>query len=570
MNKIFYLLFISVFCTQIFVNPSVLADDSSDPSQECDEVLSSPEVEADFHNEYQELIDQDRGFCEGLQAHPDKVYLELKNEFTGEVDFEFSPHRSILERIVIDLDQRMRRKFGDKHREALLKAKKSAEELLNAGKNPLYKKTIRYILLEYLPTLDLILFERHPELKDNKFHQINAGHLLEKILAKAPNMFLYFSFNWLGDDFFVDTRPALMNLIGINLTGLDDESQPPYADKYAMSLTEFAFHDLGHAEFTTMRDLQYLENDKKDIRRVVGEWEATHKKIKQVVEQIRAKDPELADSMYLLLFELLRERGFQFSLTVLKQELETEKWVYVLKKKFAQKFYDYYGINSALFDRLEEARNLLVQAVERYKEEAQIVWINAANATEINANIKYTPTLTFTSGRSKEIRVFKNQPTQVLVNTENGQTLLTEIREFVSAQVKPTYDHPFLPELVDKLEKILAREDTHFVVVDSTKQIWVEFKDGRRKKLEEIRVYNYLHKSRRIEEIEIFEIRQILGSEERNENQMFTLRQPTQTMIGTLTLEQNLVTGNYTAHVIESDTQKKYQFPLVELRVDPL
>lgn len=561
-------------------NGLALATGQGDKGKECHVRLSGAQIEReeDFHQNYLDLVEKDRMFCEELQKHPAEKYLSLRSQSKqlqkrGEEDFSFAPHKAILGRVVKDLEQRKTRKFGQKYLAELESAKQKALELLKNG-DPPYKATVRYIFQVYLPTLDLILFERHPGLKGKTFHQDNAEHLLEKFLAKGPDLLLYFSFNWLGDDFFVDTRPALMNLIGINLTGLDDFSKPPYADKYPMSLTEFAYHDLGHAEFTTMRDLDYLESDDKPLMRVVEEWESTRLKIKRAYDQVAEESPKLASSMKLLLFELLRERGFQFSLTVLKQELETEKWVYVLRKKLAEEFYDYYGIDKELFDLLDEARQLLVNAVERYKEQAQLDWIKAtgsANSNQrVSAQIIHTPRLKFSNGDPSEVRIYKDKKTELIVEEGTGNLRKTEIREMVSAQVVPTRVPVFTDDVVKKIEKLLSQRSVTYVSVKPDKKIMAVYENGTEVPLQDAKAYNYMVSQRKLEEIEIFEIRQVLGSAERGDKIHFTIRKPSLTMVGKIRLVKNLITGNYTAFVKENGVEEEKSFPLVELRVDPL
>ncbi|MFN8847942.1 MAG: hypothetical protein ACK5V3_10190 [Bdellovibrionales bacterium] len=490
-----------------------------------------------------------------------KVRLTKKRD-----NFPFAPHQFIIQRIVKDLELRVNRKFGYKHREALLRSRKNAQALLNEGPQgvPLYKKTVRYVMYDYLPTLDLILLERHPELKGKSFHKDNAEHILEKILSQAPDMFVHFSFAWVDDGYFVDTRPRPMNLIGITNKGLDDVSDAPYGDKYHMLISEFAWHDWGHAEFTSMRDLLYIQSSGKDLNRIVMEWEHTRLRMKSVVDQVAARDPVLAESMVTILFELLRERGFQFSLSVLKQELETVKWTRVLKIKLDAKFYDYYGTNKEKFERLEEARVLLVKAVERFKEEDQISWAASTRAHFVPAKLTWTPALTFAAEKLKFLEIKKSG--SVIFHSENN---FTPIRELISAQVSPTRNSPLSKDIILKIEKVLNLPEVVSVNLKGDKTLWVAYADETSVNLQNIQIPKGTRRARKLENAEIFEMNQVLGTEERGELAQFTVRPPTQTYVGTVKLDKNFITGFHTATIKTLDGET-VTVPLVELRIDPL
>ncbi len=486
--------------------------------------------------------------------------------------FVFKPYKPVLERIIGDLRQRKTRKFGDKHKIAIEAALTKALKIVARGENgnPHYKETARFIFHDYLPVLDLILGERHPELMANEYHRHHAEHLLEKILAQAPDIFLHFSFESVDDEFFVATRTAPMNLIGIDLRGLDDEApQKPFADNFYMKNSEFAYHDLGHAEFTTMRDLLYMRSADKPIVRIVWEWEATRLRIKEVVDQVKTNDVDLADAMTNILFELLRERGFQFSLTVLKQELETRKWVEVIERKLRSGFYSHYPTNENRYSRLEEARLGLVKAVERFREIDQIQWIKTVKAEIVPVKLTFTPTLKYSTGRLDYIEI--KDPGNSIVHSHNitGRVEETEIREMITAQVSPTRDSPLSEIVKDKIERVLSMKG-HSVIIDKNKNIKVRRPDGSLENLRGFKVTDQdAHIIKRLENIEIFEINQVLGTEERAEDIAFTIRKPVQVLYGTLTLQQNLVTGFHVVSVKTVDGQV-HTVPLVDTRVDPL
>jgi hypothetical protein len=527
-----------------------------------------------------ESTQKDIDFVSSLQSNPAGVYLNLRKSALSNLafkkspsaknsDFPFPPHLAIVEKVLHVLDIQLQQPFGKKHRRTLLRVKRQAQTLLIDG-NPPYKKTIRYIFNQFLPALDLILAETHPEVASADFHQRHAKHLLEPMLAKAPDLLLYFSFSWVDDDFFVDTRPALMNAIGINLTGLDSKSDAPFADKYFMNFTDWSYHDLGHAEFTSFRDLKYLESEQKPIERTVWEWNVTRLRIQEVIEQVNARDPLLAEAMRTLLFELLRERGFQFSLTVLKQELETRKWTDVLKKKLKAGFYHYYGTNDAKFERLEEAREALVRAIVRFKEQDQLQWIKAIRSNIVPSKIYYTPPLRFIEGNLVQVEIRRDGPILVHALTPEHKEERAEIRELISAQVDPTKDSPMKSEIQKKIAMALNSPEVEAVLLKRDRTKWVRLLGGTERPLATyLTGVNSNRPLRAFEEIEVFEINQIFGAEERGEFQSFTVRVPTKIFVGTVVTQEDLITGHYQAE-IKTLNGTTLTLPLSELRIDPL
>lgn len=538
----------------------------------CDVSLQSKlEIEEGYQLVHLALAKEDQAFLDRMNNEPAAVYFELRNhakQFRSK-NFPFPPHIPILKRIVADLEQRQFRKYGDKYFKELSKALRKAKNLLSKGAP--YKSTIRFVLDEYEPTLDLILFERHPDLKGKNFHRRNAQHMVEPLLDEAPDHFIFLSFQPVDDEFFVNSRTAVMNLVGIGLSGLDDVSDKPYGDKFYMSIDEFSYHDVGHAEFTAGRDLKYIRNSGKLIDRIVWEWESTRLRIKAVVDQTKTKDTQLAAAMTQLLFELLRERGFQFSLTVLKQELDTPKWTQVLRRKLKMGFYDHYGVDRRKFERLEEARLLLLKAVERLREEDQMDWLNTTRAHFVPTRITHTPALAFAEARLERIEICAKGPSIIEAIDSKSKLLKTEIREMISAQVNPTADSPFTDQRIAKIEKILSmKNQKHRIFVAKNKKIYVEDQSGKVQSIDRFIVPSGISVTRKLENIEIFEINQALGAEERSEKIAFTIRQPTRTWIGRVTVQQNLITGMHTATIKPLDPSHDIVVPLVEIRIDPL
>ncbi|MGZ3709241.1 MAG: hypothetical protein ACXWPM_10915, partial [Bdellovibrionota bacterium] len=531
-----------------------------------------------------DVIAEELAVLKRMQEDPAGYYFELRANArrelaTGKTDFGFPPFRSVLKRIKLDLAQRQLRKFGPKYATRLKELEAKAEALLAHG-DPPYKTSVRFFMNEYNPMLDTIFGERHPELMASNFHRHHAEPLLEKFLAKAPDLLMHFSFEGVGFDYFLRTRTAPFQLVGFDLRGLDDLPDLPFADGFLMKPSEFSWHDTGHIDFMAFRDIEYINSADKPIERIVWEWESTRLRILAFHDRIRAADKVLGDSTETLLSELLHERGFQYSLTVLKQELETPKWVRAILRKMEKGFYP--NTPKIVFDRLEEARKGLLAEVNRMRVADQEQWIKTLRADVVPVKITHTPEGSYSTG--KLVRVELKEPGKAVIVARNpaGSEQRTGIREFLSVQMDPTKASPFSEASDAKIESMLwLRGQAHAIqaggqprlieaiVIDRTKALLVQFKDGTMIPLSQVAVPAGIPKEiPRLSNLEKFEINQVLGNEDRGTPLEYTIKQPVQTYIGTLKPAET-VSGHPTV-TIKTVEGKTLTVPLTEVRVDPL
>lgn len=544
----------------------------------CREFFTVSEVETVFQKQFKEQIDADKATLKRMSDDPVGLYFELRTKALGEMkqtgknDFSFAPFRPILERITLDLTSRKSRKFGDKYSAEMDLVIKKANQLLKNG-DPLYKESIRLIMLDYLPLLDKILSERHPELYKNEYHQSHSKVLLEKFLARSPDLLLHFSFEGTPNDFFLKTRAVPFQLIGINLKGLDDRTKTPFADNFAMKNSEFSWHDFGHVNFMSFRDLDYIAFSGKPIERIIAEWDVTRRRMEEVYVDANKHDKDLSDAMQMLLMELMHERGYQYSLTVLKTEFDTNKWVDVILRKRQFNFFSHFPHNEKLFDRLTEARVELLKAVEKFREEDQIQWYKVLRADQVPSLIIHTPSLRYASGKLEQIEIKSVSEIDVQGRSQDGKIHNTDILEVISAQVNPTKESPFNPQVISKIETLLwmkESQDTDIssIIVRSDKSIFVKYKNGSIKPLSEVRVQRILKKIPQLTvNTGIFPMEQVLGAFERGEGMSYTLRDPVRKYVGTVNLIKNK--ENYNV-IIKTTDGNSIQLPLIEVRIDPL
>lgn len=518
----------------------------------------------------------DRAFLQTLQDAPADTYFQHRYAARqaaqiGADDFGFAPHLPIVQRIIKDLRERQTKKLSAKFKDQLEQLAQKAEALLASGLPP-YKATARFIMYEYLPMLDLILAERHPELMANEYHRKHAESDFENKLNRAPDLLIYFSFEPVSNSFFLRSRPAPMQLVGIDLRGLEeDDSSTPHADNFAMKNSEFAWHDVGHIDFMAMRDLEYIYNSGKPIERIVYEWDVTRRRVVAVVDQVRLMDPDLADAMELVLVELLHERGFQYSLTVLKTELDTYKWVEVIERKLKYGFFRTTEYRPATFQRIDEARKNLSALVGALREHDQQQWIETLHADLVPSQIIHTPVLQFSRGHLIEAEIRDFHHVQMRAEPSRGIQEKTSALEVILAQVNPSPD--FLKPHLDKIEALLdtsgSPDGIDAILVHNDRTLSVRWKNGRVQSFADAPAPARIS-SHHLEPVLAFKIRQMIGSFERGEPLAYTLRRPPQTYRGWIRILDNQVASGRRSVGIRTLEGQILQLPLVEVRIDPL
>lgn len=308
--------------------------------------------------------------------HGAQLFLETRHQMKtakrSDGDFPYPVFEPVLRRLILNL--------VIKFKAELTQEKSLLRRLMDEGLYLLvdhlpYKKTMRFVtrLLQEVDTLFLL---KHPSLT-SAFHKQNAEHVLEKLLHCAPDVLLFPSFQEVDVDYFLLTRPAPFHIVGITFSGFDPDDALPFADGFAMKPSEFYWDDIGHIEFMHNKDHAYIKQSFKPLERIISEWDFTRRRIFSYLTSIRSQ-VNLLDATKLILFELLHERGFQYSLVVLKAELDTPKWTEILNRKFINNYYrNSPEINPALFGELETARLQLLRFAEITRCQDQRKYIEA-------------------------------------------------------------------------------------------------------------------------------------------------------------------------------------------------
>ncbi len=517
-------------------------------------------------------INADRAQLKRLTDDPVWTYFELRNEARlhlahGHDDFPFTLFKTILEKIILDLQNRKNDAWQTQINDVLAEAKK-----LNSN-GPPFRATHRFIMLKYLPLMDRLFCELHPEYKDLNFHRTNAEPLLEKALALAPDLLPIYTFEPLMFDFFLRTRTIPMPALGISLTGLAAGEPPPFADRFAMKTSEFTWHDWGHLEGMARRDLKHIQHSGKPAERVIAEWDVTKSRILTYRNTYKEKNRDLYDAMDLILMEFLHERGFQYSLTVLKNELDTPKWLEIILRKKERGFFDSFRHNIQAFTQLESARQHLLEAIEKFRIEDQLQWCRTLRADLVPVKITHTPALQYDKGSLVSIELNGMRAICTLRNNE-GVHLTASFDDLVLAQVDPVQESLWTKELIRQVRAALGgdrlKSNVQAIVLKPQRKLTALLTDGSPVPLEQITLSDLGEYPNILPSIEIFEIEQVLGASERGELISFTIPSEIKIYSGRVSKLDHVANSKTKAEIRQLSNQGTIELPLVEIRIDPL
>lgn len=511
------------------------------------------------------LSQQEKSLLQSAEINVSKFFLKIRKQMLEtsrvENDFSYAIFEPVLKRLILNMIFNFEKELAIQNSE-MNRFYHEAISLLH--EDIPYKKTMRF-MVRYLHYVDELFLKIHPTLTSS-FHRNNAEHVLEVLLNRAPNVLLYPSFQSVDIDYFLRTRAAPFHIVGIDLSGFMPDENVPYADGFPMKPSEFFWHDIGHDEYMEDADYAYIKSTFKPIERVVQEWFLTSQRIISYLNTIK-DNKNLYDAAKLILFEILHERGFQYSLAVLKAQLDTPKWTEILNRKFKNNYYkNSPEINLSLFAELENARNNLLSFVDNSRCKDQKAHIDALYGEQLAVRVTHFPKVNYGQGFLERI-ILDESGASVLLREKNNKTSTCKVSELILAQINPTTNTPFDKETRCRIEMVLdlrkKNSQIKHIVMTLAREFYVVFTDGKQISLDEF-IPHVQEKEIADKNRHYFEIEQVWGSYERGELLSYTHQERSSVHIGTvhydLTRKQ--------LEVITDETT--FALSLSEVLIDPL
>lgn len=552
----------SIILPFLMLFPAVVFGQDSTPQTSCQQALGA----LSFEEQDQLLEAEERAVLKAIESQPAEQFLEIRRQMMAsrhDGDFKYPIFEPVLKRMLLDLRHRLLEALDPEDLQVLKALVREGESLLKEG--VLYKATMRFSF-DYLHALDAIFIKRHPHLSGS-FHRTHAEHVLEKMLDRGPDVLLYPSFRHIGLKFFSRTRGVPFHVIGLHPQGLREGEPIPFADGFFMKPSEFAWHDVGHIEFMAGRDFEYIDSSFKPLERIIQEWDLSRRHIMAFWESF-SEQKDVYDAMGLILFEILHERGYQYSFAVLKAQLDTPKWTEILMRKLENDYYrEFTKMNMKAFNHLETARNELLRFVAESRRKAQRQHITALWGEDLAVRVTHYPKVGYDRGQMERLEILPTGQVNLIARKPDGELIEASADDVILAQVSPTMDSPFDTNTMEKINALLDMKRPHWtrLVVLASKKLEIEYEDGGRVPLDSLFIPS---SSRRVlEDRHFFQINQILGSAERGQPLSFTLHKPNEVYIGKVSYSVKSGEDMITIH---DSHRGNVSIPLSEALVDPL
>jgi hypothetical protein len=245
-----------------------------------------------------------------------------------------------------------------------------------------YDRTNRAIF-KYVDVMSRLLRSADPSIQGT-YHRDFAKGVLDELLAGGDGTSIFFANEAVDDEYFWEIRPnAAYHLWLIDFPAfaknastykggplVPREQATKYLDGLDLDGEEILKHDAGHSFLMQRQDRWLFATLGQSREELVAEWTATKNKIRDSYRQV--KDHNLAVAIRFLISELVHERGYQFFLPILYQQVQSRKWIDIIAFKKKNNYWGAETIKDAEFARMDEAlawlkslvRDLTLQANE--------------------------------------------------------------------------------------------------------------------------------------------------------------------------------------------------------------
>lgn len=203
---------------------------------------------------------------------------------------------------------------------------------LSENKDP---RTLYTIFINFIQCLYTILKSRDNDGFKFDYHTRFTTDCLEEMYKVGDNSQLFFSRMAVSDDYFVDIRPACIYFCWLkdvpNFDAIPNQPLIPteavhnFIDGNIVDLREVLFHDIGHSYIMKRQDQWLFNTIKETPINLVSEWIKNMKYIKKEYTKLMDTDHALYKAVKIYVFDITHDRGYQFHLAILRQQLRANK-----------------------------------------------------------------------------------------------------------------------------------------------------------------------------------------------------------------------------------------------------
>lgn len=474
-------------------------------------------------------------FLQRLQRDPVATYHALEAKSTA---VRIEKNQPILLRLLADLNERL---VDDSviHLPQFAVARDELvslqSEAIDVFQNNVPEDRFSAFVIRYVETLDKLFRSQNPELTGT-YHRDFAERLLSYVARTGDGTHAFYTFEAVDDLYFWDTRPAATYLHWLvdappflhsaaTYAGgrlVPTEGIQKYIDGLPLDLEEVTKHDFGHSFYMKRQDEWLFKTLNRPREELVAEWTETKNQYKKAWEILSTVDPELATSVRFLLSEIIHERGYQYFLPILRQQLLSKKWFGMLEFKRKNRYWGDHGMTDAEFNRLGDARAWLIELTESLLYQNNIQSIADLNATSQPVTVRQWHPLETHSGIPKRIELKEIQNIRVSFDVVGIPQKTTSLYE-IALVLAPTAATPILtPDKIEAIEKWIWRK-RHSNDVESLSLLADGTVEARLKPETELgTIPDVLPKEERFSKIELYKLERLLNLMRRQESTSFT------------------------------------------------
>lgn len=190
----------------------------------------------------------------------------------------------------------------------------------------------------------------------SRYHYSFTKDVLKDLFRIGDNTQLIFTFDDLTSNFLVDVRPLCLYI-----NQLLDVSKETHkcVEGNELDAREFTYHDLGHSYVMKRQDIWLFNTINRDAIDLVKEWIINNNWYKQQMSII--SDINLYNAVRLYLFDIVHDRGYQFYLPILKQQILATKNLENIKTKLLRGNFDN-AFDKNLIHYINDAQRWLLDA----------------------------------------------------------------------------------------------------------------------------------------------------------------------------------------------------------------
>lgn len=445
--------------------------------------LISPINKAHFHTidnklcKNQEPLIKEK-FVNDIQKFP----LETYSKFYAN-QFNASYNNDIISKIITDIDMRLKPSgilstgSFENYRQIFSKIKEDGINLLDSQFNKygtINPQNLYSFVINYVETMYDLLTSHDDNIKGTYYTDF-AKDFIGNLYRTGNNTCMFFTFKNLNEQFFINTRPLcfypvqLLNLPDFSPVGshplIPTENIKGKVESRSLDFREVTFHDIGHAHVMNRQDKWLFETLNRNATVLVSEWNRNKNWYVDEYNKLQNSNAALYKAIKLYLFDIVHDRGYQFYLPILRQQLRAKKNLENIKTKIMRgDFDDISGKN--VLGHIDEARDWLLDRTEEF-----ILKDNLDKLSKYKQDgyvIKRYPDVESYEGIPLDVSIHKNG--EIFVTFSWHDTIKTTTLYEIELLFLPV-DSIILTE--DRIEKIndaikfIHMNDTEYVQLDS-------------------------------------------------------------------------------------------------------